>query len=212
MAFVPMTPNLGFPAIASVGASEAWKLGDIVRAVDPDYGVGEFIYLKGLDDTVLGSVVVYNADDFSTTLAVANAIGPVACAMAAVETGQYGWYQIGGKGVARSRQGAGRMLRVPVRKPLQGGGCSAGVNSVLRYTLVGSGATTGGTTASRSARTVATTVAKCARSAAKTAASSARTAASRSPACVPSRPTTTACARSSAIGAPRATTRTSTRR
>jgi len=81
------------------------QLGTIVRAKHPDYGAGEFIYLKGVASTVVGSVVVYNADDFSTTLAVADAIGPVATAMAATVANDYGWYQISGKGVAKVAAG-----------------------------------------------------------------------------------------------------------
>ena len=65
------------------------------------YGAGEFIYLKGIAATAVGSVVVYNSDDFSTALAAANAIGPLATAMSANVASQYGWYQISGKGVAK---------------------------------------------------------------------------------------------------------------
>jgi hypothetical protein len=97
-----MTPNLGFPAIAAVGDSAAWKLGDIIRAVDPVYGVGEFIYLKGVGSTVRGSAVTYNADDFTSTLLAANAIGPVAVAMAATVANKYGWYQISGKAIVKA--------------------------------------------------------------------------------------------------------------
>ena len=105
MAFVVQTPSLGFPAVGQVVLNSddylnAPPLGTIVTAVDPTYGSGEFIYLSGVASTAVGSVVVYNADDFSTTLAVANAIGPVACAMAATVASTTGWYQIGGKGVA----------------------------------------------------------------------------------------------------------------
>ena len=106
MAFVPMTTSLGFPAIASTTTSTtAWKLGDIIRAVDPTYGVGEFIYLKGVASTAVGSWVTYNADDFSTTLLAANAIGPVAVAMSANVASQYGWYQITGKAVGKALTG-----------------------------------------------------------------------------------------------------------
>ena len=52
-------------------------LGTIVRAVDTattQYGAGEFIYLLGIASTAVGEVVVYNPDDFSTTLAVATQI------------------------------------------------------------------------------------------------------------------------------------------
>ena len=108
MAYTVMTPQLGAPKIGDVhtaGYVAAWKLGDIVRAVDPTYGAGEFIYLKGLDSTAVGSWVTYNPDDFSTTLLAANAIGPVAVAMAASVTGKYGWYQIQGKAIGKALTG-----------------------------------------------------------------------------------------------------------
>ena len=78
-------------------------LGTIVRAVDTattQYGAGEFIYLLGIASTAVGEVVVYNPDDFSTTLAVANSVGPVATSMSVNVASQWGWYQIQGKGVA----------------------------------------------------------------------------------------------------------------
>jgi len=101
MAFSIMTPNLGFPLITAVDTSAKVPVGTIVTATDPTYGSGEFIYLKGVADTVVGSVVVYNMDDGSTALAAANAIGPVALAMAATVADRWGWYQIQGKGVAK---------------------------------------------------------------------------------------------------------------
>jgi hypothetical protein len=94
-----MTANVGFPAIAATSTVAGWKLGDIIRAVDPVYGAGEFIYLKGAANTAIGSWVTYNSDDNSTTLLAANAIGPVAVAMSANVASQYGWYQIGGKAI-----------------------------------------------------------------------------------------------------------------
>lgn len=74
-------------------------LGTIIRAKDPVYGSGEFIYLKGAANTAIGSWVTYNLDDGSTTLLAANAIGPVAVAMSANVANQYGWYQIQGKAI-----------------------------------------------------------------------------------------------------------------
>jgi hypothetical protein len=108
MAYTIMNQQLGCPAIADVhtaGYVAAWKLGDIVKAVDPTYGVGEFIYLKGLDSTAVGTWVTYNQDDNSTTLLAANAIGPVAVAMSASVTGKYGWYQISGKAIGKALTG-----------------------------------------------------------------------------------------------------------
>lgn len=107
MAFVPVNPILGLPPIADfVDASgddyvQPVPLGTIINATDPTYGAGEFIFLEGVASTGVGSVVVYSPDDFSTALAAANAIGPVAVAMAATVADKAGWYQIGGKGVAK---------------------------------------------------------------------------------------------------------------
>jgi hypothetical protein len=102
MAYVIINTALGMPEIADTSTTLQWKLGDIVRAVDPTYGVGEFIYLEGVASTEVGSWVTYNADDNSTALLAANAIGPVAVAMSANVADQYGWYQISGKAVGKA--------------------------------------------------------------------------------------------------------------
>lgn len=105
MAYVFQTPQLGMQPIATTILTAAtaqpkqWKLGDIVRAVDPTYGAGEFIYLQGVASTAVGSWVTYNADDWTTALLAANAIGPVAVAMSANVASQSGWYQISGKAI-----------------------------------------------------------------------------------------------------------------
>jgi hypothetical protein len=78
------------------------ELGLIVKAKDPTYGVGEFIYLKGVASTAVGSWVTYDAADYSTTLLAANASGPVAVAMSASVAGEYGWYQISGEAVGKA--------------------------------------------------------------------------------------------------------------
>lgn len=105
MAFTPMSVGQGYPAIGAVVSDNAYTdvvpLGTIITAVDPDYGAGEFIYLKGAASTVRGSWVHYSADDFSTALAVADAVGPVAVAMGATVANTKGWYQISGKAVGR---------------------------------------------------------------------------------------------------------------
>lgn len=101
MAFIVTDQVIGSQSIADTSTTKNHPLGTIVRAVDPTYGAGEFIYLLGVANTVVGSVVTYNPDDFSTALAVADAIGPVATAMSINVASQYGWYQISGKGVAK---------------------------------------------------------------------------------------------------------------
>lgn len=105
MAYVFISPALGMPPITEVNTAAKWKLGDIVRAVDPTYGAGEFIYLKGVASTARGSWVTYSMDDGSTALLAANAIGPVAVAMAATIASTYGWYQIQGKAIGLALTG-----------------------------------------------------------------------------------------------------------
>lgn len=100
MAFTIVSPIAGTQPIATTDTVARHPLGSIVTAYDPIYGAGEFIYLKGLAATAVGSWVTYNLDDGSTTLLAANAIGPVAVSMSANVASQYGWYQIQGKGVA----------------------------------------------------------------------------------------------------------------
>lgn len=101
MTFVFTDPVLGDPPIADTGTVEEVPVGTRRHAVDPTYGPGEFIYLLGVASTAVGSVVVYNPDNFSTVLADADDVGPIAVAMSANVASQYGWYQIYGKGVAK---------------------------------------------------------------------------------------------------------------
>lgn len=71
-----------------------------------NYGQAEFIFLKGVASTAIGSWVHYNQDDHTTALTAANAIGPVAIAMSAnTAATTYGWYQIYGKAQAKALSG-----------------------------------------------------------------------------------------------------------
>jgi len=74
------------------------KLGQIVRAVDPVFGEGEFIFLAGCAGTQIGSCVVWDGN-FLTSLAAAtpNQSRAIAFAMAPALAGQWGWYQIEGQ-------------------------------------------------------------------------------------------------------------------
>lgn len=93
--------RIGSQSITDTSTTQNHPLGTIVQGYSNTYGNGEFIYLSGLASTVVGSVVGYNADDFSTTLAVAGGIYPIALAMSINVALQYGWYQIQGKGVGK---------------------------------------------------------------------------------------------------------------
>ena len=97
MAFTIVDDIVGLQQIAVTDTVQNHPLGLIVSAVDPTYGGGEFIYLKGIASTVVGSLVDYDPYLATTALAPATAgVGPVAVAMSANVASQYGWYQIAG--------------------------------------------------------------------------------------------------------------------
>ena len=77
--FSPVDGKVIPQAIADTSTVQLLPLGTRVKAVDiasTAYGEGEFIYLKGVASTVVGSVVTYSQDANSTALLVANAIDP----------------------------------------------------------------------------------------------------------------------------------------
>lgn len=82
-----------------VSPSPPSMLGNMIRATDPVLGEGEFILLKGVAGTVVGSAVVWDGT-YATTLAAVstNQARPVAFAMSAnVNPANFGWYQIAGQ-------------------------------------------------------------------------------------------------------------------
>ena len=90
-------PLVGPQPIAVTDTTQNHALGTIVRAEDPTYGAGEFIYLKGVASTVVGSMVDFDPYLATTALSPATGgIGPVAVSMSANVASQYGWYQIAG--------------------------------------------------------------------------------------------------------------------
>lgn len=97
MAYKITDPLIGAQPIAVTDTVQNHLLGTIVRADDPSYGAGEFIYLKGVASTVVGSVVDYDSYLATTTLSPATTgTGPVAVSMSINVANQYGWYQIQG--------------------------------------------------------------------------------------------------------------------
>jgi hypothetical protein len=102
MTFVITTPLVGSQPIADTDTVQNHPLGTIVTAVSKTLGGGEFIYLKGVASTVVGSIVNYD-DSYQTaldTVATAGPSRPLAVAMSANVADQYGWYQISGMAVA----------------------------------------------------------------------------------------------------------------
>lgn len=85
-----------------------YVLGQIVRGFDPVFGEGEFILLKGVAGTTVGSVVTYNGTTYETALAAVtnNQARPVAISMAAnTSATRFSWYQIAGTAVAARTTG-----------------------------------------------------------------------------------------------------------
>jgi hypothetical protein len=103
MAFRHVDSAIGMQPVAETSTTQKHPLGMISRGIDPDYGMGEFIYLVGIGSTVVGSVVTYGPSTYVTTLiaSTANMAQPVAVAMSANVASQYGWYQIEGIAVAK---------------------------------------------------------------------------------------------------------------
>jgi len=80
----------------------AHPMGRIVVATDGLYGVGEFVYLRGVASTVIGDLVIFDQSTGNTTRAVAGSRGPCAVAMSACVALQFGWYQISGAAIVRT--------------------------------------------------------------------------------------------------------------
>jgi hypothetical protein len=122
MTYAVQENRIGYTAIASFDAgitppgsgsltlipTPPNTLGQIVRAFDPTFGEGEFIYLKGVASTVVGSLVIWDGTTYATTLAptTANQGRPVAVAMSAnILATTFGWYQISGTAVVQKSVG-----------------------------------------------------------------------------------------------------------
>jgi hypothetical protein len=98
MAYTFTDEIVGLPAIGrvdSAAVSPAYP-GMLAHAVDPTDGGGEFIYLQGVINCVLGSAVTYAQGSPVTLAAVAAHGSLVAVAMAATGANQFGWFMITG--------------------------------------------------------------------------------------------------------------------
>lgn len=103
MTWVISENRLGLQDIAATSTVQNTDEGTIVRAFDTTYGSGEFIYLKGAANTVVGLLVTYDPVNHTTTLSpnTANLNQPVAVAMSANVASQWGWYQIDGAAIIK---------------------------------------------------------------------------------------------------------------
>ena len=101
MAYVITDTVAGTQQIADSSTTQKHPIGTVVRAKDPTYGEGEFIYLVGVASTLVGSIVSYENGDTTVgqTALATTAVDsgePLAVAMSANGAGSYGWYQISG--------------------------------------------------------------------------------------------------------------------
>lgn len=100
MAFYPLTGGIGVQDIATKSTTQLHPLGQIITAKDATLGGAEFIYLKGVASTVVGSWVGYFPNGTSI-LATANGNYPLAISMTTnTTTTSYAWYQISGTATA----------------------------------------------------------------------------------------------------------------
>lgn len=99
MAFVITDTVAGTQQIADTSTTQNHPLGTIVRAKDPTYGEGEFIYLLGVTSTTVGVFVTYSVGTGHQSKLATSAVAtsdPIAVAMSANVGSAYGWYQISG--------------------------------------------------------------------------------------------------------------------
>lgn len=103
MAYLYCDDMAGVQPLTETRTDQRHILGFKVRGYDQIYGYGEFLYMKGVASTVVGSLVTYDNTLATTTLAPATGgIGPVAVAMSANVASQFGWYQIRGAAAVKS--------------------------------------------------------------------------------------------------------------
>jgi len=73
-------------------------LGTVVKAVDPYWGFGEFMYIKSNDALLKGSIVMYDEAYLGVLCPSTAGQGfPVGVAMAPIASGKFGWIQLSGR-------------------------------------------------------------------------------------------------------------------
>lgn len=94
------TLPVGSTAIANVDTVQRHSHGTIVKAVDPTFGEGEFIYLHGVASNFVGALVTYIPTSGLTTLSSTSGVltggSPMAVSMSTAVAAEWGWFQIGG--------------------------------------------------------------------------------------------------------------------
>lgn len=104
--WISESTQIGWTAPGNVDSSMLVPAGTVATFRDAVLGGGEFIYLLGIVNTILGSIVTYQLSDgvsLNGTTALwagtANSGKPLAVATAAIVASDWGWYQIGGAAI-----------------------------------------------------------------------------------------------------------------
>lgn len=95
MAQIKSGGNASVGALSDVDTTARNPVGFVAEGVDDFGNMAEYIYLKGIGSTIVGSVVTFDEAGV-TALIAANAKGPVAIAMAITVASTWGWYCIKG--------------------------------------------------------------------------------------------------------------------
>jgi hypothetical protein len=106
--YTPIASQIIPQGIADTSTTQLLSLGSKVLAydvADTQYGQGTFIYAKGVASTVVGSVVAFSPDDWSTALATTSSKGSLGVSMSINPASSFGWYQIAGKAVVKALTG-----------------------------------------------------------------------------------------------------------
>ena len=103
MAYQATDSKIGYGAsLTATDSPQKYPAGTVVVGYDDAFGYGEFVYLKGVASTAVGSVVRYDEAGV-TTLTVAGSRGNCAVALSAnTSTSAWGWYQVRGLAVVKA--------------------------------------------------------------------------------------------------------------
>ena len=99
--FAAISPTAGtqpFNDWFAPDTTQRQPLGQVVMAVDPFWGTGEFLYIKSNDAILKGSLVTWDETYQGTLLPSTTLQGfPFGVAMAPTASGKFGWLQLSGR-------------------------------------------------------------------------------------------------------------------
>lgn len=99
---MPGTPVSAYAVVGKFGDIHTSARNALGARYQDEQG-NEYVYLLGVASTVLNDAVTYNATTYQTVRAIADAVGFIAIAGAAVLATQFGWYQIYGFGSVNTK-------------------------------------------------------------------------------------------------------------